>query len=126
MTVRGVGTHLIECPRVSRLLERHAEVFLDQVYTRAEQLFCRDRATRPGHLAAIWAGKEAVFRSLGVPWRRGFAWTDIELASETELLGEATLTGGAADLARERGVKKVLVATAHTRSYATATAVAEG
>ena len=124
--VRGVGTHLIECPRVARLLERHADAFLDQVYTRAEQLFCRDRAARPGHLAAIWAGKEAFYRSLGLAWRHGFAWTDIELASETGLLAEAKLAGGAAELARERGVTRVWVATAHTRGYATATAVAEG
>lgn len=125
MALVGVGTHLIECPRVARLLERHADAFLNQVYTAAEQLYCRDRPARTGHLAAIWAGKEAVFRSLGSPWRRGFAWTDVELTSETGLLTEANLAGVAREMATTKGVTRVLVATAHTRSYATATAVAE-
>ncbi len=124
MDILGIGTHVVDCPRVAKLLARHADLFLAQVYTANEQAFCRGRTHTTEHYAAVWAAKEAVYKSLGTAWRRGLAWTDVEVADPAGPAACATLAGAAADLARERGVRTVLVTLAHSRAFATATAIA--
>jgi holo-[acyl-carrier protein] synthase len=124
MNVAGIGTQIVECVRVRKLIDRHGEAFLAQVYTPREQLFCRDRRHATEHYAAIWAAKEAVFRSLGSTWRKGTAWTDIEIVCENPIEPLVVVSGPTRELLAPRGVKNILVTLAHTRAFATATAVA--
>jgi holo-[acyl-carrier protein] synthase len=124
MEIAGLGTQVVDCLRVRRLIERHGEVFLAQVYTLREQLFCRDRRHSTEHYAAIWAAKEAVFRSLGTTWRRGVAWTDVEVVCDNPVEPYVVVSGPTKELLDHRGVRNVLVTMAHTRTFATATAVA--
>lgn len=123
MGITGLGTQVVECVRVRKLIDRHGEAFLTRVYTARELAFCRDHPHATEHYAAVWAAKEAVFRSLGTTWRKGTDWTDIEIAPDAPA---ATLTGPTRAVADSRGVSAVLVTTAHTRAFATATAVAVG
>lgn len=124
MEIAGLGTHVADCLRVRKLIERHAERFLDQVYTPREQAFCRERAHATEYYASVWAGKEAVFRSLGTTWRKGIEWTDVEIVCETPLEPVVVVTGPTRGLMEARGVWNVLVTMAHCRAFATATAIA--
>ena len=117
----GLGTQVVECVRVRKLIDRHGEVFLTRVFTPREIAFCRDRTHPTEYYAAVWAAKEAVLRSLGTTWRKGIDWTDIEIAPDGPT---AALSGPTRELADGRGVTTVLVTTAHARAFATATAVA--
>ena len=74
MRILGLGTHILDCPRVRELIARHAERFLEEVYTPAEAAYCRDRSHSTEYYAAFWATKEAVFRALGLKWKRGLNW----------------------------------------------------
>jgi holo-[acyl-carrier protein] synthase len=124
MAVVGLGTQIVECPRVRKLLEKHADAFLAQVYTEREAAYCRDRSHSTEFYAAIWAAKEAVFRSLGTKWRRGTSWRDVEIVCDTAIEPHAVVTGPTAKLMQSRGVTNLHVSFAYTRLYATATAVA--
>ena len=123
MELRGIGTQVLECARVRRLIDRHGEAFLLQVYTEAEVRYCNGRPDTTEQFAAVWAAKEAVFRSLGTTWRPGVAWTDVEVFVEAGG-PRAEVRGATADRMAARGVGAVLLTTAHTRAFATATAVA--
>ncbi|MBX9625233.1 MAG: holo-ACP synthase [Gemmataceae bacterium] len=123
MELVGIGTQVIECARVRRLIDRHGEAFLGQVYTARELRYCNGRRHTTEHFTAVWAAKEAVFRSLGTTWRPGVAWTDVEVVAEAG--GQRVEVGGAtAERMRARGVGAVLLTTAHCRAFATATAIA--
>ncbi len=124
MDIAGIGTQVVECLRVRKLIDRHGEVFLGQVYTPQELLFCRDRAKSTEHFAAVWAGKEAVLRSLGMTWRRGIAWTDVELVCDSPCEPVVVVSGATREIQDARGVRSILVTFAHSRSFATATAIA--
>ena len=124
MDIAGMGTHIVECLRVSQLIDQHADAFLDQVYTPSEQIFCRDRKRTLEHYAAIWAAKEAVFRSLGTTWRKGVDWKDVEILCDNPVEPTVVFTGPTRELVHSRGVKYVLVTLAHCQSFATATALA--
>jgi holo-[acyl-carrier protein] synthase len=123
MDVVGLGTEIVECARVRAMIEEHAERFLTRVYTAEEVRWCQSRANATEHFAAVWAAKEAVFKALRLSTRPGGLWTQVEVESKPD--GPRVKVRG---LVRERmteaSVGSVLLTTAFTRHYATATAVA--
>lgn len=124
MEIIGLGTQIVECTRVAKLIHRHGETFLAQVYTEGEMLFCNGRTHVNEHFTAIWAAKEAVLRSLGARWHRGLNWTEIEIACEKGHSPAVGLSGATEELMTERSVGTFLLSMAHCRTFATATCLA--
>jgi holo-[acyl-carrier protein] synthase len=124
MDIVGIGTEIVECLRVGRMVEQHGELFLRRIYTEGEVRFCQGRRRATEHFAARWAAKEAVFKALGTPWRRGIEWTDVEVLQEVGGLPHVALSGATRELAQTLGVGTILLSMAHCRAYATAYAVA--
>ncbi len=126
MEIQGVGTQVMECLRVRKLIDRHGDAFLRQVYTDREVRHCRGRKQAAERFTAVWAAKEAVFRSLGTTWKRGIEWTDVEVNCDDGPAATVTVRGATADLVAARGVGRLLVTLAHCRAFATATSIALG
>ena len=124
MEIVGVGTEIVECLRVGRMIERHGEAFLRRVYTERELRHCQGRRRATEQFAAYWAAKEAVFKALGTAWRRGMSWTDVEVTADPAGRLRVELGGTARDLAQRLRVGDVLLSASHCRAYATAYAVA--
>jgi holo-[acyl-carrier protein] synthase len=117
MEIVGLGTQVVECGRLRQLLDRHADAFLERVFTPAERLYCGARVQSAEHYAATWAAKQATLRALGLAWDRGTDWTAIEVR-----WGNPPTVTVARGLAA--GVAGWHVALAHCRSHATATVIA--
>lgn len=124
MDIVGIGSEIVECLRIGRMIERHGEQFLLRVFTDAEVRHCQGRKRATEHFAAHWAAKEAIFKALGTSWRRGLSWTDIEIRLENGGRPQVTLSGAVRELARKEKVGEVLVTMSHCRAYATAYALA--
>ena len=43
MEIVGIGTDIVECVRIARMIEHHGELFLTRVYTDREIRYCRAR-----------------------------------------------------------------------------------
>lgn len=104
------------------MLDRYPR-FADRCFTSHEKEYAFRFATPERRLAARFAGKEAVMKSLGTGWRR-IRWTDIEITGG----GKPTvrLFGTAALRAEMLGVTEVLVTITHTDATALVMAVAVG
>jgi holo-[acyl-carrier protein] synthase len=126
VNVLGIGTDIVECLRIARMIERHGELFVNRVYTAAEVAYCQERKQATQHYAGRWAAKEALLKALGTGWRRGISWRDVEIRSEPGGRPVVLLHGGARDVARQLGVEEMLVSISHCRSHATAQALALG
>jgi len=124
MEIVGIGTDIVECLRVGRMIEQHGELFLTRVYTERELRDCQARKRATEHFAARWAAKEAILKALGTSWRRGLAWTDIEIRFDDTGKPQALLTGAVKDVALALRVRDIHVTLAHCRAYATAYALA--
>ena len=74
--------------------------------------------------AGVWACKEAVFRSLGMKWKRGVDWRDVVIECASAIEPTVTVRGATAERMTARGVTRVLVSFSYSRMYATATAIA--
>ena len=86
MEIVGIGTDIVECVRIARMIERHGELFLTRVYTDREIRYCRARRRATEHFAGRWAAKEAVLKCLGSGWRKGLCWTDMEVRNELTVM----------------------------------------
>lgn len=122
MRIIGLGVDLAEVDRVGGLLGRYPR-FAERCFTEHEREYAFRFATPERRLAARFAGKEAVMKSLGTGWRR-IRWTDIEITGG----GKPTvrLTGTAARRAKMLGVNEVLITITHTDTSALVMAVAVG
>lgn len=124
MNIAGIGTEIVECLRIRRMIEKNGELFLLRVFTAAEIRYCQSRRHATEQFAARWAAKEAVLKSLGVKGGRGSVWTDIEMESDLSGNSKPVVRGGLHDVMEEREIFDVMVTMSFCRAYATATAIA--
>jgi holo-[acyl-carrier protein] synthase len=126
MEIVGIGTDIVECLRIRRMIDRYGELFLTRVFTDREVRYCQRSKHATEHFAGRWAAKEAVLKCLGTGWSKGLCWTDIEVCNEPSGQPHVRLHATTRDFARSRGIGEVLISISHCRAYATAYALAVG
>ncbi len=126
MDIVGIGTDIIECVRIGKMIEHHGELFLRRVYTEREIRYCHARKHAIEHFAGRWAAKEAILKAIGTGRRHGIVWTNIEVRNRHDGRLEVMVCGVAREIALERGIADVLISISHCRTYATAYAMALG
>ncbi|HEV8061215.1 MAG TPA: holo-ACP synthase [Gemmataceae bacterium] len=124
MEIVGIGTDIVECLRIGRLIEQHGELFLSRVYTAREIRYCQERKRAIEHFAGRWAAKEAILKCLGTGWSKGISWTDVEVRNDFSGQPRVLLCGGAKDVTQTLRIKNILISISHCRAYATAYAMA--
>jgi holo-[acyl-carrier protein] synthase len=124
MDILGIGTDIVECPRIGKMIEQYGELFLRRIYTPREIRYCQARKHAIEHFAGRWAAKEAILKALGTGWSHGISWTDIEVRTSKSGQPQVMVCGVAKEVARERGIADILVSISHCRTYATAYAMA--
>ena len=120
MNIVGIGIDLAEIERVEKLYQRYPEQFLARCFTEHEQEYATRFANPSRRLAARFAGKEAVMKSLGRGWCQ-LRWKDIEITGG----GKPTvrLFGTALERASQLGVTEVHVSITHTDATAMVLAI---
>ena len=127
MNILGIGTEIVECPRIAQMIERHGEVFLRRVYTEREIHYCSSRKTATQHYAARWAGKQAVIDALGLSSLSTTTdWRDIEIQPQVEGKTTVAMAGDVREACVKRGVLQLEVSIAQCRTHATGYAIAIG
>jgi holo-[acyl-carrier protein] synthase len=126
MDILGIGTDIVECLRIRRMIEKHGELFLTRVFTHRELRYCQRSKNSTEHFAGRWAAKEAVLKCLGTGWSKGLCWTDIEVANDPAGKPAAKLHAATAEHARAMGIRDVMISISHCRAYAVAYALALG
>jgi holo-[acyl-carrier protein] synthase len=124
MEIIGIGTDIVECLRIGRMIEQHGELFLHRVYTDREIRYCQARKRATEHFAGRWAAKEAILKCLGTGWRKGLAWTDMEVRNDHQGKPQVLLCGAAKDVAQRLGISDIHLSISHCRAYAVAYALA--
>lgn len=122
MQILGLGVDLADIERVARVLEKYPR-FAERCFTEHERDYAFRFAKPERRLAARFAGKEAVMKSMGTGWRR-IRWKDIEITGG----GKPTvrMEGNATRRAEMLGVTEILVTITHTDTSALVMAVAVG
>ena len=123
MSILGIGTEIIECVRIAKMVEAHGEQFLERVYTPNEIEYCLRTANANQHFAKRWAAKEAAMKAMKCR-NQGVRWTDIEVVMHAGEGPALVLGGAAASWAEQEGIEHLHVALGACRTHATAYVVA--
>jgi holo-[acyl-carrier protein] synthase len=126
MSVLGIGVDLVECARIQHSIDRFGERFLHRVFTDGEIQYSMSMKFPARHLAARFAGKEAVAKAFGTGIGKAMGWRNIDICKKPS--GEPFLmfSGPAQELATKRGVTSALITLSHTDHHAIACVVLEG
>ncbi|MCA9173662.1 MAG: holo-ACP synthase [Planctomycetales bacterium] len=125
MAIVGIGTDIVECLRIARMIERHGELFLNRVFTPDEIAYCSSRKAVTQHYAGRWAAKEAVLKTLGTGLTGGITWLDIEIRNDSSGRPTLALGGVAREVFESLGARRVMISISHCHTHATALAIAE-
>lgn len=126
MNILAVGTGIVECLRIGKMIERHGELFINRVYTQNEIRFCQTKGQATQQFAGRWAAKEAILQLLGARPGKGLSYRDIELRNDSRGRPTVRLRGGFRDLVVSQGIQEIHIAIAHSRMHAVAQAIALG
>jgi len=127
MPIIGHGIDLVETARIARMLEEHAQRFLDRCFSPREQAYCNaNPKRRVEHLAGRFAAKEAVLKAIGTGWRGKIAWTDIEVLRADSGQPHIELSGECRRIAADLGITRWHISISHVATHASASAIAEG
>lgn len=115
----GIGTDLVEIPRVTEACMR--ESFMKRIYTEAEaELIAADIKKASGNFAV----KEAVAKMFGTGFF-GCEPKEIEVLRDSIGKPYVNLYGKALDLAKSKEIHKIHVTITNTKDYASAFVVGE-
>src|SRR5436853_7939518 len=122
----GLGVDITEVDRLKAAIGRRGDAFLRRVFTSAEREYCERFKNKYERYAGRFAAKEAAMKALGTGWRGGVKWVDLEVVREASGRPTLAITGEAAKIARQIGVRSVALSITHTESQALAQVIFEG
>ena len=122
MRIIGLGVDLADVDRVERVLGKYPR-FAERCFTDHERDYAFRFANPSRRLAARFAGKEAVMKSMGRGWRQ-IGWQSIEITGGGQ--PKVRMSGRAQRRAEVLGVTEVMVTITHTDTSALVMAIAVG
>lgn len=126
-TVLGVGVDLVELSRLRDALKQWGDKFCERVFLDAEREYCDAQAAPHRHYAGRFAVKEAVAKAFGTGIGDPIGWRDIEVVRDADTGAPSVrLRGRAREVARRRGVTRILASLSHSHGQAVAQAVVLG
>lgn len=116
-----IGVDIVEIARIKKAITRWEERFLKRIYTERElELYRND----PASLAARFAAKEAVMKTLGTG-NKGVSWREIEVLTQSNGRPEVYLYGRAQSRARKLRLERLAISLSHSKEYAIASVIGE-
>jgi holo-[acyl-carrier protein] synthase len=119
----SVGIDVVIVARLRRLLADHPSA-AEELFTSGESAYAARQRRPEDHLAARFAGKEAVFKALGIGLLDGMSWTDVELAGAPDGHPVVRLSGDAERSAKRQDVRELEVSLSHSGGIAIAQVLA--
>ncbi len=118
----GVGVDIVAISTMRDVLKENDTGLTRKVFTEWERERSKNHPDRVAYLAMTFAAKEAIFKTFGIGWESGVQFREIEIRDG--MWGEPLpcLAGRFDEIARERGVSRVLLSLSYDGDYAIAMA----
>jgi len=119
--IAGSGIDVVEIGRIQQAMDRYGERFLNRVFLKAEQVYCK----RKPNAAESFAAKEAAAKALGTGISFGVNWLEIEVVRELSGKPSLRFHGRAAEIASRLGIVSSALSLTHTSQIAVASVALE-
>jgi holo-[acyl-carrier protein] synthase len=119
----GIGTDIIEVPRIAEAIGQYGERFLNRIFTKIEQDYCEQfKDLKYLHYAARFAAKESFSKAIGTGITKGFKFNEIGIRNEPNGKPVVDLSGG---LLERWGDCSTFISLSHTKENAIAYIILE-
>jgi holo-[acyl-carrier protein] synthase len=123
--IYGIGIDVVEIERIRRTLSRTGERFIERVFTKEEQQYCRGRPRSEACYAARFAAKEAFLKAFGTGSSGPAHWLDIEVRPDVSGKPGLHAHGRLQQRCMEMGIQHMHLSLSHGASMAIAQVVLE-
>jgi holo-[acyl-carrier protein] synthase len=123
--ILGTGIDIIEVQRIEAARKKFGDRFMRRILRPDELAYCLTYKAPGPHLAARFAGKEAISKAFGTGIGRQLSWQDMEIRRKESGEPYVVLHGKGKTLLRRRGGRIVHLSLSHTAQHATAIAILE-
>jgi holo-[acyl-carrier protein] synthase len=123
--IYGVGTDLIEIPRVERALQRFGQRFAQRILCESELRRFRAHAKPAAYLAKRFAAKEAFTKALGTGIRAPANWHGVWVSNLRSGKPQLEYSAPLAALLEARGIRRSHLTLTDERGMAAATVILE-
>ena len=122
----GSGIDVCEVDRIQTAIQSsYGRRLVERVFTQLEIAYAESKANKFERYAARFAAKEAGMKALGTGWRGGLSWRDLEVANLPSGRPTLRLSGKAAEIAEQLGVRQISLSLTHTAAQALAVVILE-
>lgn len=119
----GLGVDVVDISHF-RLICKRTPSFINKMFSESEINYANKKTNPEVHLAARFAAKEAVLKSLGVGFGRGVGYRDVEVKIERNGEPKVLLHNKAKTIADKAGVTDIPISITHTKTEAVCVAIA--
>jgi holo-[acyl-carrier protein] synthase len=109
MSIRGIGTDLLDQNRIAQVIEKQGERFAKRILTTEELAVWVSRDYSVNYLAKRFAAKEAISKALGTGLAKGISFQQMVITSDEAGKPVVTLSGQALIRAKELGGEQVML-----------------
>lgn len=109
MSIKGIGTDLLDQKRIEKVIDHHNERFSQRILTAQELLVWQQRGFSVNYLAKRFAAKEAIAKALGTGIAQGVGFQQMNITSDEAGKPIVTLTGQALVRMQAMGAEQVLL-----------------
>lgn len=120
----GIGIDIIEISRVTKNIDSSPK-FCEKVFSQLEIDYCKAKAKYGESFAARFAAKEAFLKAIGLGWRDGIAFSDIEVQNDDLGKPSLNLYNQAKKFCEENGIININLSLSHSKDLATAIVILE-
>ena len=120
----GIGIDMEEVPRIEERV-RNQSGLKEKLFTSREIEYCEARKHSAQNFAARFAAKEAFMKALGIGWRKGLAFGQIEVVNDELGKPKLELHGKAAEMLTVNDITSVRLSMTHTNDLASAIVILE-
>ncbi|MCX7893911.1 MAG: holo-ACP synthase [Burkholderiales bacterium] len=124
--ILGVGTDLVEIPRIERALGRWGDRFAEKILVASELERYAAHRKPAAYLAKRFAAKEAFSKAMGTGIRFPVNWQNVGVANHRSGRPYLVFSAALAELVAKRGIRAVHLSLADELSVAAAFVVLEG
>ena len=119
----AIGIDIVEISRLAKTVKKRGDHFLNKIFTLRELAYARARKFPYQHLAARFAAKEAIFKSLGEVEKNFVGWKNVEILNDVYGRPVVHWHGRAKVVKTKRHIRDAVVSLSHTENYAVASAM---
>jgi holo-[acyl-carrier protein] synthase len=118
--ILGIGNDIVEIERVREAIESQGDRFIEKLFTKREQAYCKKFNDPMPHYAARFSAKEAIVKALGTGFGEMAAFHDIEIINDDKGKPEVFFSDA---LNSHFKNPEVLISISHCKNYVATVAI---